>query len=82
MRVSDGRTAQRPDFSLAEIGRRVPELWDQAEPGPAIARVLQEKRQEIDPRIALPKGPAQPLALACRRGTGWASDVSADLLRF
>lgn len=46
------RTAQQLGFTLADIGHKLPELWDAEEPGPAIALVLREKLQEIDARIA------------------------------
>ena len=34
------RTAQQLGFTLAEIGDRLPAIWDAAEPGPALAQVL------------------------------------------
>ena len=46
------RTAQQLGFTLAEIGDRLPAIWDAAEPGPALAQVLAAKLQEIDDRIA------------------------------
>lgn len=46
------RTAQQLGFTLAEIGARVPELWNAEDPEPAIAQVLAAKLQEIDERIA------------------------------
>ena len=46
------RTAQQLGFTLAEIGDRLPAIWDAAEPGPALAQVLAAKLQEIDERIA------------------------------
>ena len=42
------RTAQQLGFTLAEIGDRLPAIWDAAEPGPALAQVLAAKLQEID----------------------------------
>ncbi|HAJ12777.1 MAG: MerR family transcriptional regulator [Hydrogenophaga sp.] len=46
------RTAQGLGFSLAEIGDRLPLLWQMDEPAPEIDRVLQEKIRRIDERIA------------------------------
>ena len=46
------RTAQQLGFTLAEIGDRLPAIWDAAEPGPALAQVLTAKLREIDERIA------------------------------
>ena len=46
------RTAQQLGFSLAEIGDRMPGIWDAPEPGPMIAQVLAGKLTEIDARIA------------------------------
>lgn len=46
------RTAQQLGFTLAEIGDRLPGIWDAPDPGPALAQVLAAKLQEIDTRIA------------------------------
>ena len=46
------RTAQQLGFTLAEIGDRLPGLWDLPDPAPALAEVLAAKLQEIDTRIA------------------------------
>lgn len=51
MLVNYIRTAQQLGFTLAEIGHKLPEIWEHAEPGPAITQVLQEKLHEIDARI-------------------------------
>ena len=63
------RTAQRLGFTLAEIGNRLPDIWEQDDPGPAINRVLQEKLLEIDARIddlkSLREGLAVRLAASC-----------------
>ena len=45
------RTAQQLGFTLAEIGDRLPGIWDAPDPGPALAQVLAAKLQEIDTRI-------------------------------
>lgn len=67
--VSYIRTAQQLGFSLSEIGNKLPGIWEQTEPGPAITQVLQEKLLEIDARIAalkaLREGLATRLASAC-----------------
>ena len=46
------RTAQQLGFSLGEIGNRMPEIWQHAEPGLVVAQLLQEKLTEIDARMA------------------------------
>jgi MerR family copper efflux transcriptional regulator len=51
MLVNYIRTAQQLGFTLTEIGRKLPDIWDAADPGPAIAEVLGEKLKEIDARI-------------------------------
>lgn len=51
MLVNYIRTAQQLGFTLMEIGHKLPEIWDAADPGTAIAQVLGEKLQEIDVRI-------------------------------
>ena len=60
------RTAQQLGFTLAEIGDRLPAIWDAAEPGPALAQVLTAKLQEIDDRIAALQALRQTLAEQCR----------------
>lgn len=56
------RTGQQLGFTLAEIGDRLPAIWDAAEPGPALAQVLAAKLQEIDDRIAALQTLRQTLA--------------------
>lgn len=56
------RTAQQLGFTLAEIGDRLPAIWDSADPGPAMAQVLAVKLQEIDTRIAALQALRQTLA--------------------
>lgn len=56
------RTAQQLGFTLAEIGDRLPAIWDAAEPGPALAQVLAAKLQEIDERISALQALRQTLA--------------------
>ena len=56
------RTAQQLGFTLAEIGDRLPAIWDAAEPGPALAQVLAAKLQELDERIAALQALRQTLA--------------------
>ena len=69
MLVNYIRMAQQLGFTLAEIGHKLPEIWEQTEPGPAITQVLEEKLREIDARIAalqgLREGLATRLVLAC-----------------
>lgn len=69
MLVNYIRMAQQLGFTLAEIGHKLPEIWEQTEPGPAITQVLEEKLREIDARIAalqgLREGLASRLVLAC-----------------
>jgi MerR family transcriptional regulator, copper efflux regulator len=69
MLVNYVRTAQQLGFTLTEIGRNLPAIWDADDPGPAIAQVLAEKLGEVDARIvalqALREGLATRLALAC-----------------
>lgn len=69
MLVNYIRTAQQLGFTLAEIGHKLPEIWEQTEPGPAIAQVLTDKLGEIDARIAalqsLREGLATRLVQAC-----------------
>lgn len=45
-------TAQQLGFTLAEIGDRLPAIWDAPDPAPAITEVLSAKLLEIDARIA------------------------------
>ncbi len=63
------RTAQQLGFTLAEIGERLPQLWDAPDPAPALAAVLAHKLTEIDARIAalteLRTVLAGRIALAC-----------------
>jgi len=63
------RTAQQLGFTLAEIGRNLPTLWDRAEPGAVVTQVLTEKLAEIDERIdalrSLREDIATRLASAC-----------------
>lgn len=56
------RTAQQLGFTLAEIGDRLPAIWDAEDPGPAVARVLAAKLQEVDHRIAALQALRQTLA--------------------
>ena len=46
------RRAQSLGFSLQEIGRRLPEIWQSPHPESMIAEVLQQKLGEIELRIA------------------------------
>lgn len=57
------RTAQQLGFTLEEIGHRLPDIWDAADPAPAIAQVLGEKLQEIDARIAALQALREQLAV-------------------
>ncbi len=63
------RTAQQLGFTLAEIGDRLPGIWDAPDPAPALAGVLAVKLQEIDARItalqALRETLAERVAAAC-----------------
>lgn len=69
MLVNYIRTAQQLRFTLMEIGHKLPDIWDAADSGPAIAQVLGEKLQEIDVRIEalreLREQLAVRIALAC-----------------
>ena len=56
------RTAQQLGFTLAEIGDRLPGIWDAPDPGPALAQVLAAKLQEIDTRITALQALRQTLA--------------------
>ena len=56
------RTAQQLGFTLAEIGDRLPGIWDAPEPGSALAQVLAMKLLEIDTRIAALQTLRQTLA--------------------
>lgn len=56
------RTAQQLGFTLAEIGDRLPGIWDAQDPGPALAQVLAAKLQEIDTRITALQALRQTLA--------------------
>ena len=63
------RTAQKLGFTLAEVGNKLPAVWNAVEPGPAITQLLAEKLQEIDQRIdglrALREQLAVRVALEC-----------------
>lgn len=56
------RTAQQLGFTLAEIGDRLPAIWDAPDPTPAITEVLSAKLLEIDTRIAALQALRQTLA--------------------
>lgn len=56
------RMAQQLGFTLAEIGDRLPGIWDAPNPAPALAQVLAIKLQEIDTRIAALQALRQTLA--------------------
>ncbi len=56
------RTAQQLGFTLAEIGDRLPELWDAPDPAPLLNQVLSIKLGEIDARIAALQALRQTLA--------------------
>lgn len=56
------RTAQQLGFTLAEIGDRMPSIWESDDPAPRIAEVLSAKLQEIDARIAALQALRQSLA--------------------
>jgi MerR family copper efflux transcriptional regulator len=56
------RTAQQLGFTLAEIGDRLPMIWDAPEPGPLLNQVLASKLGEIDTRIAALQALRQTLA--------------------
>ncbi len=76
MLVNYIRTAQQLGFTLTEIGHKLPDIWDAADPGPAIAQVLSEKLKEIDLRIdalrELREQLAARIALACPLAGGQA----------
>lgn len=80
MLVNYIRAAQQLGFTLSEIGSKLPDVWDQEDPGPAITQVLQEKLTEIDVRIAalhaLREDLASRLASACPLRTPAASASS------
>ena len=46
------RIAQKLGFSLAEIAQNIPELWTASNPDAALQRLLRDKVQIIDARIA------------------------------
>lgn len=46
------RTAKKLGFSLAEIGESLPSVWNAENPDAAVARLLAEKVEAIDARIA------------------------------
>lgn len=56
------RTAQQLGFTLAEVGHRLPALWDATDPRLAIAGVLAGKLLEIDERIEALRGLREQLA--------------------
>ena len=56
------RTAQQLGFTLAEIGDRLPSIWDAPEPGPLLNQVLASKLGEIDARITALQALRQTLA--------------------
>lgn len=56
------RTAQQLGFTLAEIGDRLPSIWESEDPTPRIAEVLSAKLCEIDARIAALQALRQSLA--------------------
>ena len=56
------RTAQQLGFTLAEIGDRLPAIWDAPDPAPAVTQVLSAKLLEIDARIAALQALRQTLA--------------------
>lgn len=63
MLVNYIRTAQQLGFTLAEIGHKLPAIWEAADPGPAITEVLGEKLLEIDARIEALRSLREQLAL-------------------
>ena len=63
MLLSYVRMAQQLGFTLAEIGRNLPPLWEATDPGPAVAALLAEKLQDIDGRIAALKSMREDLAM-------------------
>jgi hypothetical protein len=74
MLVNYIKTAQQLGFTLTEIGHKLPDIWDAADPAPAIAVVLSEKLKEIDLRIEvlgeLREQLAVRIALACPLANG------------
>lgn len=68
------RIAQKLGFSLAEIGENLPALWEAEKPDHAIARLLAEKVEAIDLRIAelqaLKTGLLERIRLVCPLGAG------------
>ncbi|WP_374672879.1 MerR family transcriptional regulator [Ideonella sp.] len=56
------RTAQQLGFTLAEIGHRLPEVWDGPDAAAGVVAVLAQKLQEIDGRIAALQALRQDLA--------------------
>lgn len=57
------RRAQSLGFSLQEIGQRLPEIWQSAQPEAMIAEVLGQKVTEIELRIAALSELKQQLSL-------------------
>jgi len=87
MLVNYIRTAQQLGFTLLEIGHKLPDIWEAADPGPAIAQVLGEKLKEIDVRVEalreLREQLAVRIALVCPLISGKRSvNPSKSLLRF
>ena len=77
--VSYIKTAQKLGFTLAEVGNKLPAIWNASEPGPAITQLLAEKLQEIDERIeglrALREQLAARIALTCPLVAGTPAQV-------
>jgi len=77
--VSYIKTAQKLGFTLAEVGNKLPAIWNAPEPGPAITQLLAEKLQEIDERIeglrALREQLAARIALTCPLVAGTPAQV-------
>lgn len=77
--VSYIKTAQKLGFTLAEVGNKLPAVWNAPEPGPAITQLLAEKLQEIDERIeglrALREQLAARIALTCPLVAGTPAQV-------
>lgn len=56
------RTAQQLGFTLADIGRELPQLWQVDGSGDGIAAIMQAKLRDIDERIAMLQALRQDLA--------------------
>lgn len=61
------RTAQKLGFSLAEIGKSMPAIWNAPDPDAAVAELLAEKVKVIDERIAELKGLRKELLARVRQ---------------